>query len=426
MPLAPKLCAVEELVSSARPPPPPLNPPLTYHQQPGSGGDGDSRNTPRGHSDAHDSGHEAASIGQSDFRRWPSPWCVVPALPAPAFISGERGVVFNATHALTNARWHRKALPRVDGARLRLMRLDVPVVNLVIQWGEEYQHAVLETLPRLALVSAALRGGADALVADRATASDSRCLLEAREALARLPPVDWQRAVLLHSPGAAVRRLLQAGLGWPAARLIEADPATIYSTPLAIFPTLAHQAKIGVMPPGVYGPLLTALRPEPQSARPLLLYLRRSPEQARGLAPEVDAQVVALLQRRLRPAFDLQVWNTSSSAVHSFETDAAAFARARVVLGPHGGAFANLVFAPPGAEVIEFIPRASMEMQAPGEPKRDVRPCYHALAGALGLRYHQLEPLPSGAGGNFFDMRHMRINVSALASLLVRLGVLEG
>ena len=33
----------------------------------------------------------------------------------------------------------------------------------------------------------------------------------------------------------------------------------------------------------------------------------------------------------------------------------ALFRRAAIVIGPHGGAFANLVFAPRGALVVEFV-----------------------------------------------------------------------
>lgn len=417
---ADKLCAVEELVSpmhSALPPPPPLAAPLHYSQPDLS---------------ADEERPERTVTGTGSFRRWPAPRCVVPAIMS-GYVSGERGVVFNATHALTNGRWHRRELPPASASTI--IELNVPVVNLVIQWGEEYQHAVLETLPRLALVYAALLGKAPSSAQDTDAAVGS-CLREASEDIGHfLSTADWGRAVVLHSPGQAVRRLLQEGLGLPPSRLLAADPRATYHAPVAIFPTLAHQAKIGVMPPGAYGPLLTRLQTGPLTGgtgaegaggagTPLLLYLRRESTQARGLSADVEAQLVGQLQKRLAPGLELHLWDVSSSAVHNFETDASIFARARVIVGPHGGAFANLIFTPPGADVVEIIPRASMEMQAPEEPKRDVRPCYHALSGALGLRYHQFEPEPVGESRNFFDAKGLRLDVARLSALLAELGVL--
>jgi hypothetical protein len=416
--LADQLCAVEELVSPthrALPPPPPLAAPVHFSQP----------NLLTG-----EERPEKPVANTGSFRRWPAPRCVVPAISS-GFVSGERGVVFNATHALTNGRWHRRELP--PGSASTIIELDMPVVNLVIQWGEEYQHAVLESLPRLALVYDALLGKAPVSAQDEDTAVGT-CLREAREDTARLlSTADWGRAVVLHSPGQAVRRLLQEGLGLPASRLLAADPRTTYHAPVVIFPTLAHQAKIGVMPPGAYDPLLARLQSKGAEGAggvaggaSLLLYLRREPTQARGLSADVEAQLVAQLQRRLAPGFELHLWDVSSSAVHNFETDASIFARARVIVGPHGGAFANLIFTPSGADVVEIIPRASMEMQAPEEPKRDVRPCYHALSGALGLRYHQFEPEPVGASRNFFDAKGLRVDVARLSALLAELGALTG
>lgn len=61
--------------------------------------------------------------------------------------------------------------------------------------------------------------------------------------------------------------------------------------------------------------------------------------------------------------------------------------RARVVLGPHGGAFANLVFAQPGTHVIEFIPSYELPLQG-----TDARHMYWGLAQAAGLDYWSVAP----------------------------------
>jgi capsular polysaccharide biosynthesis protein len=61
--------------------------------------------------------------------------------------------------------------------------------------------------------------------------------------------------------------------------------------------------------------------------------------------------------------------------------------RARLLVGPHGGAFANLAFARPGAGAIEILPYAA-PLAAGGE----VRSMYWGLAHAAGLDYWAVEP----------------------------------
>ena len=55
---------------------------------------------------------------------------------------------------------------------------------------------------------------------------------------------------------------------------------------------------------------------------------------------------------------------------------------ARVIVAPHGGAVANIAFAPPGAHVMELITNKGLK----------IRPCYFGLAHALGFTYEYVEP----------------------------------
>ena len=61
--------------------------------------------------------------------------------------------------------------------------------------------------------------------------------------------------------------------------------------------------------------------------------------------------------------------------------------RARLLLGPHGGAFANMVSASPGTQVIEFLP---IEEANPNSDR--ALSMYWGLAQAAGHDYWTVEP----------------------------------
>ena len=67
----------------------------------------------------------------------------------------------------------------------------------------------------------------------------------------------------------------------------------------------------------------------------------------------------------------------------SWRDDRRNMSRARVVVSPHGGAVANLVFAPAGASLIELISSQGLSQ----------RPCYYGLAHSLGFSYDYVEPV---------------------------------
>ncbi len=66
--------------------------------------------------------------------------------------------------------------------------------------------------------------------------------------------------------------------------------------------------------------------------------------------------------------------------------------RARIILGPHGGAFANMIFAQPGTHVVEFLPFFRLLEEPPGN-----RPLvYYGLAQAAGHHYWSVTPREFG------------------------------
>lgn len=81
------------------------------------------------------------------------------------------------------------------------------------------------------------------------------------------------------------------------------------------------------------------------------------------------------------------------------------FSRAAYIVGPHGGAFGNIIYASAGTKIIEFITAAGMQK----------RPCYPLLAWSLSLSYTFVSPTPFN-----FDSGGMRIDVTDLESALYK------
>ena len=82
---------------------------------------------------------------------------------------------------------------------------------------------------------------------------------------------------------------------------------------------------------------------------------------------------------------------------------AALFHRAALVLGPHGGAFSNLIFCQLGVSVIEYIAAA-----------RQNSPLYMRLANWLGLHYWPL--LSTSPDGSFSSITpHVVVSVATAA-----------
>jgi capsular polysaccharide biosynthesis protein len=82
-----------------------------------------------------------------------------------------------------------------------------------------------------------------------------------------------------------------------------------------------------------------------RSARPRLIFVEREPGDVRGVLNASD----------VRRALEARGFVAVTMANRSFEEQAAVFAAAEVIVGLHGAALANLVFARPGTHVIELI-----------------------------------------------------------------------
>lgn len=93
-----------------------------------------------------------------------------------------------------------------------------------------------------------------------------------------------------------------------------------------------------------------------------------------------------------------------------WKIDRNTFKNARIIIGPHGGGFGNMIFAPCNTTVIEFLPLKTLKLK-----KENERPCYFGLAHALGFVYYAIEP-------QYFDFeKPMIMSVSNLKHVLSKL-----
>jgi hypothetical protein len=142
------------------------------------------------------------------------------------------------------------------------------------------------------------------------------------------------------------------------------------------------------------------------------LYLPRPPNEKRAVA-NADA-LLAAVRAELRPPYQLKVFQHGKRLVD----DVTAFKEAKVVFGPHGGAWGNIGFVPPGGHVIEFLPMRKLWRR---DAKANFRPCYLWLARACRLAYWMVEPV------NFdFDRpKQMVVQTKEVLSALGYIGVLK-
>jgi hypothetical protein len=72
---------------------------------------------------------------------------------------------------------------------------------------------------------------------------------------------------------------------------------------------------------------------------------------------------------------------------NDWKKDREYLSHAELIVGPHGGAMANMIFALPNATVVEFIPLKKLKLMGNIE-----RPCYAGLSHGLGFAYYTVEP----------------------------------
>lgn len=120
------------------------------------------------------------------------------------------------------------------------------------------------------------------------------------------------------------------------------------------------------------------------------LYINRSDARKRRIVNEAE----------IWPLFEARGFESVAAATLSFEAQIALFAEAAVVAGPHGAGFANMLFAPEGARLIEIV---NLEK---------VKDTYLLLAKSLGQRHSAV------IGGQGDRNEWFRVDPKAIASAL--------
>ncbi len=214
--------------------------------------------------------------------------------------------------------------------------------------------------------------------------------------------------IVSHDEGAPAARWFWDALGLRD-RIVQkpqdARAGFVVHADVALFPHFEpNSGQFGLFPRGTLLPVqrrLGTLEPEIQD---LVVYLERPGAKRHRSVANGDELVRRIEQVLAGTGYRLELL----AGEGHLDADRALLKRAKVILGPHGGAFGNLVFLQPGTHVIEFLPL--YDLFAAG---RDPQPGYWGLAQAASLDYWTVAP------ENFdLDRPGMYVDVEEVAAIL--------
>ncbi len=209
-------------------------------------------------------------------------------------------------------------------------RLAGTTVVLAQVWADNYYHFRLQCLPRVLL---------------------ARRVIE-MDAVAHwvVPPLR-----------SGFQRRLLAAAGVPTDRLVEPKAGEVLLADDLIVPSIPGEDRYVAEWAWRYS--ASVIAPDDTFPAHEKVYVRRGHDRVRRLVNE--AQVIPFLEAR---GFVCLAMDTLS-----LEQQAALFGSARVIVGVHGAAFTNLIYARPGTRLVEIM------------PANYVDPCFERLATSLGL-----------------------------------------
>lgn len=242
--------------------------------------------------------------------------------------------------------------------------------HVLIGGNGNYYHWLFDFLPRLGLVLA-------------------RPDLAGQPLIVGQPPASFETATLAHlGIGPERLRAIPQGTAASFTRLAVPDLGTVDAVPHA--ETIAWLKATFVAKPGRTG---------------RRLWLTRKEASTRRVVNE-DEVLAALAPLGIEPF---------EAASLSVSEQAQAFAEAELVVGPHGAAFANLVFCRPGTRVIEIMPGRHKQLGY-----------FPQIARACGLAHQRLHAHPVRPANPEADGRqqnwHMAVDVGELLGLTSRPG----
>jgi len=200
-------------------------------------------------------------------------------------------------------------------------------------------------------------------------------------------------------------------MGWPKkAKFIYRVSEALYPD-FAPAPLLLRKGRIGIYPRGVLRPIQKALGVLDEVRRDRIVFMfrggRRSIKKTlRGDLVRGTSELVKKYNKEKGANILVERF-----AFTTREEARAQFSRALIMIGPHGGALSNMVFARPGTYVVEFIPMYNFTQK--GTKERSSKYVYYGLSQACG---HQYWYVPSP---NFnFDRGGMEINVTEVLEIV--------
>lgn len=268
--------------------------------------------------------------------RTPGQLCVWPVQNASILRSGR---VFNGTSAYTFDKWYWEThAPETNHLRANV-RAGKKFISFVQIWQDVFQHMTFDTYPKSKLLCP---------------------FMTQHPELDILVMNDLQRDLIRESctlPGGRFKNLI--------------GTVSAASIAVTVWP---GDFKMGIVPPDSF----TSLGPQHKRGD-TAIYIPRRKGAARSVTNEKD--VLNVLRNHF--GYKLLVYNPKNN----WREDRTIFESASIIIGPHGGAMANMIFAPVKTTIIEFLPLTRLKSQGENE-----RPCYFGLARGMGFDYHAVEP----------------------------------
>jgi rhamnogalacturonan II specific xylosyltransferase len=256
----------------------------------------------------------------------------------------QSGLLFNETSAYTFGKWYwEKDTSEISTSSSFLKQSFVSFVQI---WQNAMQHIAFDTYPKSRLLCPYLQQYPD---------------------IGILVMNNLQRDLIIESCFLPIKRF----------KIIE---KSISATSIAAT-VWSGQFQMGIVPSNSF----TSLGSQTKQGDKVI-YIPRKLGTRRSVINEKE--VLDLLRRYF--GNKVHIYNPKNN----WRVDRKVFEQASVIIGPHGGGMANMLFAPVNTTIIEFLPLTSLRSKGENE-----RPCYFGLARGLGFDYHSVEPLDF----NFFQ-----------------------
>jgi hypothetical protein len=277
-----------------------------------------------------------------------------------------RGITFDKEHIYTLDFFD---LPNAEEMQLDRIH-EVPAILNLCAKAMDYHNFMIETVPRLILCKSLLDEHGDDL---RVLSYYSPKLRYVREVISALDLNPENFVDMREEWDEAAWRGEKVFLPFAHPR----DPRVVrYDSPTPWYTNPEHISLTRKT-------LLSALDVTKEQDE-LIIYISRNDVRDRRTGRQVRNEDEII--EHLRGRFGDKLYEFQGER-HNLQATKDLFSRARAVIGPHGGAFCNLLFAPSSTKVVEFL------------PARNPTQFYYSLTSCLEMDYWPL-PIEGAAHGN--------------------------